>query len=107
MDALEMKSLRLEMELLKYKKWMYGPRTDKLASLDEVNQMLLGFGEDLDTRPAPAGEEAAALVVEDNDTANGAAPMRRVRRGRRNLAADGVAWGVAETSPPTPSRRSP
>lgn len=91
MDALEMKSLRLEMELLKYKKWMYGPRADKLASLDEVSQMLLGFGEDLDTRPAPAGEEAAALVVEDNDTANGTVPMRRVQRGRRNLAADAFA----------------
>lgn len=84
-DALEMKSLRLEMELLRYKKWVYGPRADRLVSLAEVNQMLLGFGEDLDARP---------VNVEDlpsNEPASGerAEASRRITRGkgRRNLAA--------------------
>jgi hypothetical protein len=29
-EALELSKLRLEMELLRYKKWVYGPRTDKV-----------------------------------------------------------------------------
>lgn len=90
-DDLELAKLRLTMELLKYKKWMYGPRADTLTSLGGVHQMLLGFGEELDTRPAPAGEAAAALVAEDQDAAKDAVPTRRIRRGRRNLGADAFA----------------
>jgi transposase len=77
---LELAKLRLEMELLRYKKWVYGPRADRLATLGEVNQMLLGFGEDLDARPVNAADLPA------NEPAPGGAP-RRVRRaeGRRNL----------------------
>jgi len=80
-DDLELHSLRLEMELLRYKKWVYGPRADRLATLAEVNQMLLGFGEDLDARPVNAADLPAI------DTAPDDAP-RRVQRGkgRRNLA---------------------
>lgn len=89
LDAMEMKSLRLEMELLKYKKWMYGPRADKLATLGDVAQMVLTFGEDLDARPRPGVDDAAALAAEDKVAGMAdAAPSRRVRRGRRNLAAD-------------------
>lgn len=84
-QELELAKLRLEMELLRYKKWVYGPRADKLASLCDVNQMLLGFGEDLDARPVnvedlPSNEPGAGE--------SGELP-RRVRRGtgRRNLAA--------------------
>jgi len=98
MDAVETRSLRLEMELLKYKKWMYGPRADKLASLSDVNQMLLGFGQDLDARPVPTGDDAAGLVAEDTksntDTKQDAAPSRRVkrvRRGRRDLGSGAFA----------------
>jgi transposase len=82
-EALEMKSLRLEMELLRYKKWVYGPRADRLASLGEVNQMLLGFGEDLDARPVNAEDLPAHRPVSSEE----AAASRRVRRGkgRRNL----------------------
>ena len=82
-DALEMKSLRLELELLRYKKWVYGPRADTLATLGDVNQMLLGFGEDLDKRPVEA-QDIQATDTEKDDVA-----PRRVRKGkgRRNLAA--------------------
>src|SRR5271163_4331921 len=43
-QELELAKLRLEMQLLRFKKWMYGPRADKLTTLDDVAQMLLGFG---------------------------------------------------------------
>ena len=82
-DALETKSLRLEMELLKYKKWMYGPRADRLTSLNDVAQMLLIFGEDLEARPVDAQDLAAEAAEKDN-----AAPRRVERgKGRRSLAA--------------------
>lgn len=93
-EALEMKSLRLEMELLKYKKWVYGPRADRLTSLNDVAQMLLGFGQELDQRPAPASDDAAELAAQDPGAAKSGAPSRRVKRGvggRRNLGADAFA----------------
>ncbi len=87
-EALELARLRLEQELFKYKKWMYGPRADRLSSLGDVAQMLLGFGEELDARPAPPAADAADLAAEDA-AADRATPSRRVRRrGRRNLSAD-------------------
>jgi hypothetical protein len=61
---LELAKLRLEMELLKYKKWMYGPRADKLASLGDVAQMLLLFGEELEQRPIDP-VDAADVAAED------------------------------------------
>jgi len=51
-DDLQFKSLRLEMELFRYKKWVYGPRADRLTTIEQVNQMLLSFGADLDQRPS-------------------------------------------------------
>lgn len=79
-DDLELRSLRLEMELLRYRKWVYGPRADRLATSGEVNQMLLDLGEALDARPLDPSDLAA------NETAPVEAP-RRVQRGkgRRNL----------------------
>lgn len=90
MDALELRSLRLEVELLKYKKWLYGPRADRLKSLGEVAQMLLGFGEELDRRPVDPSD-AADLAAEDEGAPS--TPSRRVKRarGRRNLASDAFA----------------
>lgn len=90
---LQTRSLRLEMELLKYKKWMYGPRADRLASLSDVAQMLLSFGEELDQRPAAGAADATDAAAEDKDAQRGAAsaPSRRVQRGRRNLGADAFA----------------
>jgi len=101
MDDLELKSLRLEMELLTYKKWVYGPRADRLSTIEQVNQMLLGFGADLDQRPIHPADAVgvagvAAVSAKDNDAERGA-PSRRVKRagggvgGRRNLGADAFA----------------
>jgi transposase len=80
-QELELRSLRLEMELLRLKKWVYGPRADKLASLGEVAQMLLGFAQGLEARPV---EEQDLAAAEKNDGG-----PRRVKRGkgRRNPAA--------------------
>jgi transposase len=84
-QELELSKLRLEMELLKLKKWVYGPRADRLSSTNEVNQMLLEFGRDLEARPVEQDD-----VTEPAD-ADGQAPAtapRRIRKksGRRNLA---------------------
>ncbi len=89
-QELKLRSLRLEMELLKYKKWVYGPRADKLTSLGEVAQMLLCFGEELGQRPIDPAD-AAELGARDKDAAKGEAPSRHVRRGRRDLGADAFA----------------
>lgn len=81
-DNLELRSLRLEMELPRYKKWVYGPRADKLASLDDVSQVLLSFGQELEAGPVEAGELPAG------EPAAGESPRRIARgKGRRNLAA--------------------
>jgi transposase len=74
-------------ELLRLKKWYYGPRADTLTSLGEVNQMLLNFAGELEARPVipedlPAAEGAASTPEAAVDTK----AVRRVRRGRRNLA---------------------
>jgi len=108
-DALELAKLRLELELLKYKRWMYGPRADKLASLKDVAQMLLSFGEEIDQRPLNASD-AADVVAEDTDAAKSETPSRRVKRGRRNLGADAFAslpvtrhvYDLAEDQKPCP-----
>jgi transposase len=77
------------MELLRYKKWVYGPRADRLASLGEVNQMLLGFGEDLDARPVNV-EDLPANAPASGESGEAS---RRVRRGkgRRNLGGSAFA----------------
>ncbi len=87
-QELELAKLRLEMQLLRFKKWMYGPRADKLTTLDDVAQMLLGFGEDLDQRPAGPAEAEKIAIAGGGEPRDNSTP-RRVRRGkgRRNLAA--------------------
>jgi transposase len=79
-QELEVEKLRLEMELLRLKKLYYGPRADRLTQLADVNQLLLEFAAELEKRPVnPA--DAADVPAEEIKT------IRRVRRGRRNLAA--------------------
>ena len=74
LDEAQVKALRLEVELLRLKKWYYGPRADNLASLGEVNQMLLNFAGELEARPAAAEELPADAPAADVKTG------RRVRR---------------------------
>jgi transposase len=82
---LQVAKLRLEMELLRFKKWYYGPRADRLSSVGEVNQMLLAFAGELEAKPANAED----LPPGAGTTASAAEPkaVRRVGKGRRNLAA--------------------
>jgi len=79
-DDLYVQTLRLQLELERYKKWYYGPRADRLKSSGELAQALLNFGEELEQKP-----------VHPDDAAVGSEPAsegRRVkrRRGRRALA---------------------
>ena len=83
-DELEVSKLRLEVELLRLKKWYYGPRADTLRNDGEIAQMLLSFATDLDARPL----DPADLPPEVQEGVDADAPKvaRRVKRGRRNLA---------------------
>ena len=55
-----MQTLRLQLELERYKKWYYGPRADRLKSSGELGQALLNFGEELDAETGPPGGGRAA-----------------------------------------------
>jgi len=83
-DQKEIARLRLEMELLRLKKWYYGPRADDLKRYTEASQLLLGFATDLESRPVNRDDlppDNPPLPESEVKT------VRRVRRGRRNLAA--------------------
>ena len=82
-DELHVKFLRVEMELLRLKKWYYGPRADRLQQLGDVAQLLLEFAEELEASPVNAEDLPADIPVAEVRS------VRRVRRGRgrRNLAA--------------------
>jgi transposase len=80
-DELEVARLRLEMELLRLKKWYYGPRADRLQTPSDVAQLLLEFATDLEARPVNPADLPADVPDAEVKT------VRRVRRGRRNLAA--------------------
>ena len=80
-DELQVAKLRLEVELLRLKKWYYGPRADRLQTPGDVAQLLLQFAQELEARPVnPADLPADVPEVEVKS-------VRRVRRGHRNLAA--------------------
>jgi len=77
---LEVEKLRLEVELLRLKKLYYGPRADRLSTPGDVAQMLLEFGNDLESRPVNPQDIPRALPLPEIET------VRRIRRGRRNLS---------------------
>jgi len=80
-DDFYVQTLRLQMELLRLKKQVYGPRADRLRSPEELAQMLLEFAREWEAKPVDAGDLPEAAAPEE------AAEARRVRRrGRRNLA---------------------
>ena len=82
-DQWQIKFLRAETELLRLKKWYYGRKADQLATPADEIQMLLGFGEQLQERPVDPDDVPAG--VDPGEVAPNT--VRRVRRGRRNLAA--------------------
>jgi transposase len=82
-DELQIAKLRIEVELLRLKKLYYGPRADRLTTPGDVAQMLLEFAAGLEARPVNPQD----LGLEDGSGAADVATVRRVRRGRRNLAA--------------------
>jgi transposase len=82
-DEKEIRCLRLEIELLRLKKLYYGPRADRLTTPGDVAQMLLEFAAGLETQPVNLQD----LAPGDSSDAFDAVTVRRVRRGRRNLAA--------------------
>ena len=78
---LELEKLRLQHQLDLLRKRCYGPRADRV----ELGQLLLGFAEQLESRPVdeqdlPPGSDPAESDADRKQ-------LRRVRRGRRDLAA--------------------
>jgi len=87
-DEKELDRLRLEIELLRLKKSYYGPRADTLRHYTDAAQLLLEFAGELEARPVnPSDLPPEAKADTDAIEADAAKSMRRVRRGRRNLAA--------------------
>ncbi|HEX4130915.1 MAG TPA: hypothetical protein VHZ24_12810 [Pirellulales bacterium] len=89
-DELELAKLRLEVELLRFKKWYYGPKADDLKHYTDSAQLLLQFAGELEARPVNPEDIATAEGsgrVEAETTEASPSAVRRVRRGRRNLAA--------------------
>jgi transposase len=82
-DQKEIDRLRLEVELLRLKKWYYGRKADRLTSHQDVAQMLLGFGEQLENRPVDLEDMPVDVDLSNVEVKT----VRRVKRGRRNLAA--------------------
>src|SRR5215207_9410204 len=80
---LELAKVRLEHELLVLRKRYYGPRADALSTTGDVAQLLLEFASGLDARPVHPEDLPAGTPQAD------AQSVRRVRRGRRDLAAYG------------------
>ena len=83
-DTWQIKFLRAETELLRLKKWYYGRKADQLTSPEDVAQMLLGFGEQLENRPVISNDVPAEVDLGHVEMKT----VRRVKRGRRNLGAD-------------------
>lgn len=82
-QQLEIEKLRLEVELLRLRKWYYGRKADQLATPADVAQMLLSFSQELEQRPVDLNEDAGGIDLDNAEPKT----IRRVKRGRRNLAA--------------------
>jgi hypothetical protein len=67
-DELGVAKLRLEMELLRLKKWHYGPRADRLQTSGEVAQMLLAFTSRVWARSRSPAVKVTAVYADPNRT---------------------------------------
>jgi len=76
---LELEKLRLVHQLEQLTRRYYGPRADKL----DLGQLLLGFAVALEQRPVGPQDLPPGTPVEEH----AARTLRRVRRGRRDIAA--------------------
>lgn len=95
-QEMELEKLRLEFELARANRRLYGPRGDQI----DTAQLLLEFATALENRPLDADALADAAAAEstgkpiaatdttaDSTKTEESKPTRRLRRGRRNLAA--------------------
>ena len=80
-DDWHVKFLRIEAELLRLRKWYYGPRAERRQAAGDAAQMLLEFGLELESRPVNPDD------LSPDDPLPEVGTVRGVRRGRRNLAA--------------------
>lgn len=90
-DEKELERLRLELRLLQLLKRTYGRKADRLSQSGEVAQLLLDFArEQLEPLPPPTVEDAEGIADDRqplDPSATDIKQSRKIRRGRRNLAA--------------------
>jgi transposase len=90
-DKLQLELIRVKHDLLRMQRWYYGRRADSLSSgtVEDVAQLLLDFGQQLESLPAAAVEDAEAIADVDKPVDLRDVELktiRKVRKGRRNLA---------------------
>ncbi len=88
-QRLELERAQLEVQLLRLIKTQYGRKADDLSKPEDLAQLVLDFANGLEALPAPQAEDAEGI-------ADDARPLdlrevdpttvRRIKRGRRNLA---------------------
>ncbi len=92
-QRLELEHLRLEARLLRLLKQQYGRKADQLSRPEDLAQLVLDFASGIEALPTPQVEEVEAIA---DGPAAGATPLdlrdvdlksvRKIRKGRRNLA---------------------
>ena len=87
---LQLDKLRMEVELLRFRKWYYGPKADHLTRHEDPAQLILDFAGRVEALP-PADVEDVEAVADDATPVDlrgvELGTVRTVRRGRRDLAA--------------------
>jgi len=89
-DQIELKAVRLEVELLRLRKLYYRAKADKLTHPTDTAQLVLDFGQQLEALPRVEVEDVDAIADDGKpvDLRRVDLPeLRKVRRGRRDLSA--------------------
>jgi transposase len=88
-DEKELDRLRLEMKWLQMLKRYYGRKADDLSKPEDLAQLLLDFANQLGALPVPEAEDAQG-IADDARPADlrqvDPKTVRKIKRGRRNLA---------------------
>jgi len=85
-DGFYLDWLRVQAELLRLKKQVYGPRADRARTPGELAQILFEFAQGLENRPAHPADLAPAAAAGQEQEADPQQARRVGRHGRRKLA---------------------
>lgn len=88
-DQWHIKFLAAEMDLLRLRKQYYGRKADRMTTSADAAQLVLEFTQRLEALPVPEVEDVEAVTEDPQPIDLGQVELtevRKVRRGRRNLA---------------------